>query len=465
MSAPASTQFAPGSHVHFVGVSGAGMCGLAEAMARAGLVVTGSDLALGAQVEPLRALGVQLFEGHAAQQVEGATLLVRTAAVTEENPEVAAALDHGVPVLKRAQALGQWVERGRVVAIAGTHGKTTTTTLVTEVLVRAGLDPSAFVGGAVRAWGGNYRAGADRVFVVEADEYDRSFHQLAPDVAVVTNVEADHLDIYGDLSGVEEAFRIFLAARRDGGTVVACADDVGAGRVVAGLEDVVSYGTRAGAVLRVLDITPKEGGSAFTLVERGHPAGRFQIHVPGHHNVLNATAAAGAARALGVGWEEVREGLARYRGVGRRLEPLGRVGGIDVLDDYAHHPTEVTATLQALRQAFPGRRLVALFQPHLFSRTRDFQIEFGRALAAADRLWVSDVYPARERPLPGVTGALIAEQARTQGASDVHYHADIATLAAAVAPTLEEGDVCVTLGAGSIEHVGPRLIRSLEEDT
>lgn len=459
------TPFVPGARVHFVGVGGAGMCGLAEAMARAGYTVTGSDLVLGPSVDALRALGVRLYQGHAAEHVGDATLVVRTAATDARNPEVAEAEARGVPVLKRAEALGRWVARGRVVAVAGTHGKTSTTTMITAVLAEAGLDPTAFVGGAVRAWGGNYRAGADRLFVVEADEYDRSFLHLDPDVAVVTNVEADHLDIYGDEEGVHAAFGAFLGRVRGDGTAVACADDPGARAVVQGRADAVTYGRSEGATLHVADVERTADGTRFTVRERGAAPEPLQIRVPGLHNVLNATAAAAAARALGVPWDAVRRGLAGYTGVGRRFERVGSAAGVDVLDDYAHHPTEVRATLDALRQAFPERRLVVVFQPHLFSRTRDFHDAFGAALAGADVVWVTDVYPAREQPLPGVTGALVADSTREHATGPVHYHAELATLPEAVARTLVPGDVCVTLGAGSIETVGSRLVRLLKEES
>ena len=460
-----SARFPAGSRVHFVGVGGAGMCALAEAMARSGVQVSGSDLVLGASTAPLRELGAPLFEGHAAQNIADADVVIRTSAAPDTNPEIAAALASGRKVLKRAEALGAWVERGTVVAVAGTHGKTSTTTMTTHILIAAGRDPTAFVGGAVREWGGHLRRGSDLLFVVEADEYDRSFHQLQPDVAIVTNVEADHLDIYGDLRGVDEGFRTFLGGVKGGGQVVACGDDAGASRVVVGLPRVTTYGTRPGATLRLTGLREDSESTRFNLIERGTDVGSFSMRVPGRHNALNGVAAAGAARALGVEWEAVRRGLAQYAGVARRFDRLGAVAGIDVVDDYAHHPTEVVATIAALRQAFPERRLVLLFQPHLFTRTRDHHVAFAKALSAADIVWVTDVYPAREAPIPGVTGRLVVEGLRSLGHPAVHFHGDVDGLHTRVAPTLERDDVCVTVGAGSVEHVGPRLIRQLEAES
>ncbi len=457
-----SGSYPAGSRVHFVGIGGAGMCALAEGMARAGVSVSGSDLRLGASTEVLRSLGVALFQGHAAEQLGEADAVVRTAAVGEDNPEVSEARARGLPIAKRAEALGQWVARGTVVAVAGTHGKTSTTTMATEVLTAAGRNPTAFVGGAVRGWGSGFRPGGDELFVVEADEYDRSFHTLRPDVAIVTNVEADHLDIYDDLAGVDQGFRTFLAGLTPGGTIVACGDDVGASRVVVGLEGVVTYGTRAGSMLRIVDLEESTEGTRFALTEQGTSAGSFTIGVPGRHNVLNGVAAAAAARALGVEWEPIRRGLAAFVGVGRRFERLGRVNGIELVDDYAHHPTEVAVTLAGLRQAFPDKRLVMLFQPHLYSRTQQHHEAFAKALAGADRVWITDVYPAREPPIVGVTGQLIADDLEGLGHSGVRYHPDIESLHVSVAPTLEPGDVCVTVGAGSVEHVGPRLLQQLE---
>ena len=452
--------------VHFMGVGGSGMYALAELVLRSGATVTGCDAKRGPALERLERLGARVARGHDPAHVEDAAVLVMTAAVPAAHPEVARARERGIPVLKRAEALGAWVNQGRVVGIAGTHGKTTTTAMTTEVLAAAGLDPTGLVGGTVPQWEGNLRPGGGDLFVVEADEYDRSFHTLEPDVAVVTNLEADHLDIYGDLDGVEEGFRVFVSRVRPGGRVAVCGDDPGASRLLAALPGTgYSYGISAGVQLRAVDVRQRPGGVRAAIVEEGHARGEIELVSPGLHNLRNALAAAAVGRQLGASWDQVRDGLARYRGVGRRFQRLGAVAGVELVDDYAHHPTEIEATVRAARDIHPDRRLVAVFQPHLYSRTRDFHREFGRALAGADVLWVSDVFPAREAPLPGVTGALVADAAREAGAGEVHYHEDVATLPAAVAPTLREGDVLLAMGAGSVEEVGPAVKALLEGAT
>lgn len=390
--------------------------------------------------------------------------LVVTSAVPADHPELARARARGIPVLKRAEALGSWVAEGTVVGIAGTHGKTTTTAMTTEILAAAGKEPTGLVGGRVAGWGGNLRVGSDGLFVVEADEYDRSFLTLHPDVAVVTNVEPDHLDIYGDFEGVREGFRSYLRGLREGGRVVVCADDQGASSLLAEFAHVgYTYGTQAGAMLRATDVEVREGRTRCRVHEEGRDRGTLELRLPGRHNVLNALAAAAAARALGAGWDAVREGLSAFRGVGRRFERLGEVDGITIVDDYAHHPTEIAATLRGARTLFPGRRLVVAFQPHLYSRTRDFAMEFGRALAEADVAWITDVFPAREAPIPGVTGELVAGEARASGGRDVRYHPELDTLAAPLAEALREGDVLLTMGAGSVESLGRAVLDRLRE--
>jgi UDP-N-acetylmuramate--alanine ligase len=336
--------------------------------------------------------------------------------------------------------------------------------MTTEILAAAGRNPTGLVGGRVSAWGGNLRAGADDLFVVEADEYDRSFLTLRPDVAIVTNIEADHLDIYGDLSGVREGFRAFLNEVKPEGRIVVCADDHGASRLVPEFARIATtYGTAAGAMVRATDIEVRGSGTSCRVHEGGHDRGTVEVGVPGRHNLLNGLAAATAARALGVEWSHVKEALARFGGVGRRFDRLGDVAGVTIVDDYAHHPTEIAATLQGAREAFPGRRIVVAFQPHLYSRTRDFSSAFGRTLAGGDVIWVTDVFPAREAPIPGVTGALVVDAARAAGARDVRYHERVETLAEAVAGELDEGDVVLTLGAGSIENVGAEVLRLVRE--
>lgn len=464
MSAPDSLRALAGrGPIHFMGVGGAGMAPLAEMVVRSGATVTGCDLAASRATEGLARMGLRFTRGHDPRHAEDAAAVVVTAAVPWDHPELAAARARGLPVIKRAEALGQWVNDGRVAGIAGTHGKTTTTAMATHILEEAGMNPTGVVGGEVPAWGGNLRAGGSGIFVVEADEFDRSFLALRPVVAVVTNLEADHLDIYDDLEGVRASFSSFLGRLLPGGTLWVCGDDTGAARIGAlGGIRTRSYGLAAGAQLRAVDVHVDGGGSTFTVIDEGVCAGRFTVAAPGVHNVLNALAAAGVGRTFGAGWDAVRAGLAAFRGVGRRYDVLGTAAGVQIVDDYAHHPTEIAATLTAAREANPERRIVAVFQPHLFSRTRDFHRGFGRALAAADRVWVTDVYPAREKPIAGVSGKLVAA-AVAKPPSRVSYHAEFRTLAAAVAADLGDGDLCILMGAGSIESTGPEILTLLQE--
>jgi UDP-N-acetylmuramate--alanine ligase len=448
--------------VHFMGIAGAGMISLAELFARRGLSVTGCDLQANPAARALSSWGCEVFSGHDPTHVETASALVVTAAVPSDHPEIQRARDLGIPVLKRAEALGEWVNRGRVVAVAGSHGKTTTTAMATEVLVAAGMNPTGLVGGRVSDWESNLRLGDEDLFVVEADEYDRSFHHLRPHVAVLTNLEADHLDIYGDLEGVEDAFRTFLDGVSPGGHIVACGDDHGVSRLLPGLGGKArSYGLNPGSQLRGVRIREGETGTRFEVVEDGEHRGEVTLQIPGHHNILNALGAAMAARSLGVEWEAIRRGLSTFRGVGRRFEFLGRVEGVTVVDDYAHHPTEIRATLAAARGRFPGSRIVAVFQPHLFSRTRDFAQDLGEALAGADEVWVTEIYPAREAPIPGITGVLVAQATLDAGASSVSFHPELAGVPGELLPNLGPGNVCLIMGAGSIEFLGEDLLAAL----
>ena len=453
----------PPGPVHFMGVGGAGMEPLAELMLRSGLRVSGCDRQVRPGLKRLASIGLDLFEGHGSEHLEGATWLVITSAIPAEHPELLAARARGIPIFKRAEALGALVNRGRLVAIAGTHGKTTTTALTTHVLVEAGLDPTGLVGGEVLGWNGNLRLGSSELFVVEADEYDRSFHTLTPDVGVVTNVEADHLDIYGDARGVMASFERFVDGIRPDGALWLCGDDGGAASLASRLGGRTrTYGLGAGCQLRATDLAWSDSGSRFRVWEDGRAVCEMGLAQPGRHNVRNALAAAGVARTLGAEWEDIAPAVGRFGGVGRRYQVMGSVAGIKVIDDYAHHPTEVAATLSAVRGAHPGRRIVAVFQPHLFSRTRDFASQFGEALGIADVVWVTDVYPAREEPIAGVDGRLVADA--VEGTAEaVRYHPDLSTLASSVADSLATGDVCVSMGAGSVEAVAPALMELLGE--
>ncbi len=452
--------FAPSDSrpVHFVGIAGAGMSALAELLVRRGVRVTGCD-ANPAAIDDLRRLGVDVMQGHDPSHVGNARAVVVTSAVPRDHPELQRARELGVPVVRRAEALAEAVSVGETIGISGTHGKTTTTVMTTEVLAAAGLDPTGLVGGRVGSWEGNYRPGGDRIFVVEADEYDRSFLALSPAVAVVTNIEADHLDIYNDLADIRDAFATFVSGAR---AVVLCADDPGAATLpVPASAEVIRYGvdsTDARLVARRLRSV--NGGTAFTVEYDARSTGEALVGVPGRHNVLNALGALAAGIAFGAPMDRMLAGLASFRGVERRFERVGDVGGVTVIDDYAHHPTEIRATLEAARAAFPRHRVIAAFQPHLYTRTRDFSREFGESLAGCDAIFLTEIYPAREQPLAGVSAALVEEAAREAGAA-VAWRGERAALAAALADFVTDGDVVLMIGAGDITRTGPELIERL----
>lgn len=447
--------------IHFMGIAGAGMSGLALLTRQQGVAITGCDNDPSGAAD-LAAQGVEIWRGHDPGHVAGARALVVTAAVPGDHPELERARALGVPVVRRADALSQAVAGGTVVAVAGTHGKTTTTVMVTEALAAAGRDPTGLAGGRVATWGGNARVGGHALYVVEADEFDRAFLSLAPAVAVVNNVEADHLECYGgSVAALEDAFVEFAGRAR---RAIVGADDAGAARVAARLPGPVwRVGTSAGADVRIAAPQLAEGGSTARITLPGGGGGRaltLRLRVPGLHNVRNAAAALAAAHELGADLDRALAALAAFGGVGRRFERVGEARGVTVVDDYAHHPTEVAATLAAARQAFPRRRVVAVFQPHLFSRTALHGDALGRALAAADVVVVAPIYGSRERPLPGVSADVVARGAARAGATTVAVR-DRTAVTERVAETVRAGDVVFTLGAGDITRVGPELLERL----
>jgi UDP-N-acetylmuramate--alanine ligase len=447
--------------IHFMGIAGAGMSGLALLARQQGIAITGCDNDPSGAAD-LAAKGVEIWRGHDPEHVVGARVVVVTAAVPGDHPELERARALGVPVVRRADALGQAVAGGTVVAVAGTHGKTTTTVMVTEALAAAGRDPTGLAGGRVARWGGNARVGSNKsgLYVVEADEFDKAFLSLQPTVAVVNNVEADHLECYGgSIAALEDAFVEFAGRAK---RVIAGGDDVGARRVAARVAAPVwRVGTGSEADVRIGAAELTERGSTARVELPGTRAAlTLRLQVPGLHNVRNAAAALAVVHELGADPEHALQALAEFRGVGRRFERVGEACGVTVMDDYAHHPTEVRATLEAARQAFPRRRVVAVFQPHLFSRTALHGDALGRALAAADVVVVAPIYAAREQPMPGVSAELVARGATRAGATTVAVR-DRANLTDRVAETVRTGDVVFTLGAGDITRVGPELIERL----
>ncbi len=435
------------------------MSGLAELFVRRGVRVTGCDANI-TDAADLARFGIAVVQGHDPSHVDSARALVVTSAMPKDHPELERARALGRPVVRRAEALGEAVSGGELVAIAGTHGKTTTTVMTTLALAGAGVDPTGIVGGRVAAWGGNLRPGSPTLYVVEADEYDRSFLALAPTVAVVTNVEADHLDIYKDLEDIRATFAQFVRGAR---TIILCAEDAGANTLHTPSDaEIIRYGFRSrDARLCAVDVRSEAGGSLFEVVYDGEELGEVELGVPGRHNVLNALAAIASGLALGASVDAMAGALREFTGVERRFQRLGSARGVMVIDDYAHHPTEIRATLAAARAAFPGHRVLAAVQPHFYSRTRDCAGEFGQALAAADAVFLTEIYPAREKPIAGVTSDLI--ERALQGAGGIlAWRGERPSLAEALAGAVHKGDVVLTIGAGDITKTGPELLARLE---
>lgn len=450
--------------VHFMGIGGAGMSALALVARRRGVAVSGCDPDPSGASDVV-ALGATVATGHDPAHVTGARAVVVTAAVKPDHPELVRAREIGVPVVPRKEALAALVAQGQVVGIAGTHGKSTTTVMTTEALTAAGLAPTGLAGGRVNSWGGNAKLGDDRVFVVESDEYDKAFLTLSPSVAVLNNVEADHLECYGNVQNMEDAFALFAGRAK---WVLAGADDAGAQRVAsvvkqAGKATVWSFGFAESAEFRISDVTQGESGSTAKVRLPDASMVELRLQVPGVHNIRNATAALGCAYALKAPLAPVLQALAQYNGLGRRFERLGDAGGFSFVDDYAHHPTELVATLAAARQAFPGRRLVAVFQPHLYSRTAEHGRAMGEALAVADVVVVTEIYAAREQPMPGVTGQSVADVARNApGTRHVVFEPNKTLLRERILQVARPGDLIITMGAGDITRIGRELVAWLQ---
>jgi UDP-N-acetylmuramate--alanine ligase len=459
-------QFVNLSSVHFVGIGGAGMSGIAEVLLDYELEVSGCDVARSEATRRLEALGVRFFEGHLPDHLEGVDLLVISSAISKDNPEVQAALERNVTVVRRAEMLGEIMRLKYGIAIAGTHGKTTTTSLVGTVLTEAGLDPTVIVGGRLRVSGTGARLGKSEYMVAEADEYDRSFLRLQPIIAVVTSIDRDHLDTYRDLDEIRQAFLTFAGKVPFFGQAIVCLDDP----IIQGmLQDLaghrqVTYGLSPQADIRAVELDQLESCTRFSVESsREGLLGPVELPMPGAHNVRNALAAVAVGLALGVPFATIAEALAGFSGVHRRFERMGSWRGAAVVDDYAHHPTEVAATLMAARQVFPRAKLHAVFQPHLFSRTRELAEEFGRSLLGANRALVTDIYPSREAPMAGVTSELVVDAALKSGHRNVVHCPDWRDAAEMLAPEVEDGDVILTLGAGDIYQLAEMLVEGSAE--
>lgn len=446
--------------VHFVGIGGAGMSGIAEVLADYNLEVTGSDLVASDTTARLEKAGVRFFEGHDAAHVEGADLVVVSSAVPADNVERLEGKRRGIPIVRRAEMLGELMRLKYGIAVAGTHGKTTTTSLVGALLTETGFDPTVIVGGRLRVSGTGARLGRSEYLVAEADEYDRSFLRLQPILAVITTIDRDHLDTYANLEEIQQAFLTFADKVPFFGQVIVCLDDENIQQLLPELADhrVVSYGISPQARLRAVDLRPVEGGMQFSVVhaEQG-VLGPLAIPLPGQHNVQNALAAVAVGLAVGLEFDAIAEALGSFGGVHRRFERLGSWHGATVVDDYAHHPTEVAATLDAARQAYPKARIHAIFQPHLYSRTRDMVEEFGRALLGADEAWVTEIYASREKPIAGVTSDIVVAAARQSGHRHCELCSDWRELPARLSATVQSGDLILTLGAGDIYKLAHRI--------
>ncbi|MET9498085.1 UDP-N-acetylmuramate--L-alanine ligase [Streptomyces sp. NPDC006552] len=452
---------------HFIGIGGAGMSGIAKILAQRGARVAGSDARESATAEALRALGATVHIGHdAAHLSPEATCVVVSSAIREDNPELRRAAELGIPVVHRSDALAALMDGLRPIAVAGTHGKTTTTSMLAVALSSLGLDPSYAIGGDLDAPGSNALHGAGDIFVAEADESDRSFHKYRPEVAIILNVELDHHANYASMDEIYDSFEIFTSKIVPGGTLVIAADQPGAVELTRRIRDttslkVVTYGESSGADIRIHKVTPRGLTSEVTVLLDGKLL-TFTVSVPGRHYAHNAVAALAAGVALGIPSRNLAGAIKSYTGVKRRLQLKGEANGVQVIDSYAHHPTEMTADLEAMRAAADDSRLLVLFQPHLFSRTQELGREMGEALKLADASVVLDIYPAREDPIPGITSALIVDAARAAGA-DVQPAQDKTAAVEAVAGMAKPGDLVLTMGAGDVTDLGPRILDHLAQ--
>jgi UDP-N-acetylmuramate--alanine ligase len=459
--------FAKIQRIHFVGIGGIGMSGIAEIVLNLGYRVSGSDLRASAITQRLAHFGAMIFEGHRAENVQGAEVVVTSSAIDKRNPEVAEAHRLKIPVIQRAEMLAELMRLKYGIAIAGMHGKTTVTSMVAAVLAAGNLDPTVVVGGRVDALGSNARLGKSQYLAAEADESDRSFLKLSPILSVVTNIDREHMDTYRDMMDVEDTFVDFMDRVPFYGMIVACNDDEPLRALLPRLKRrYVTYGKRQGSDFRLTAATTElQPGmpkplSRFGVEFDGKPLGEFQLHVPGAHNILNAT----AAIAVGVGLEipvySIQYALETFRGVDRRFQLRGEVEGVRVVDDYGHHPTEIRATLEAARQVAEGK-IHVIFQPHRFTRTQALLEEFAGSFGDADDVTVLDIYPASEQPIPGITGELVAQKIAAQGRS-AKFVGTFADAVKNVASEARPGDLIMTLGAGNVSQLGPQIVEALK---
>jgi UDP-N-acetylmuramate--alanine ligase len=453
-------------HVHFIGIGGIGMSGIAEVLANLGFRVSGSDLKSSGVTERLEGLGIEFKEGHAAENVGDAHVVVRSTAVREDNPEIVEARRRSIPVIPRAEMLAELMRlKSQTVAVAGSHGKTTTTSMVATVLGHANLDPTFVVGGVVGAYRSNARLGKSDLMVVEADESDRSFLMLTPTIAVVTNIDREHMDYYKDMTDVRKCFEDFVNKVPFYGAAILCLDDPHVQAVIPHIERRrVTYGLSAQADVSAHGIRFDEGfGSSFTVWRGSESIGEINLRVPGLHNVYNSLAAICVGLELEIPFEQIAGGLIEFTGAERRFQRKGEEAGVLVVDDYGHHPTEIKATLAAAKIGSAGRRIVVLFQPHRYSRTHDLMEEFARSFNNADMLFVTDIYAASEEPIEGVTADILTEAIKSYGHKNAHYVGALEGAAEILREQVSAGDLVITLGAGTITRVGDQLLALLRE--
>ncbi|HZS96220.1 MAG TPA: UDP-N-acetylmuramate--L-alanine ligase [Terriglobales bacterium] len=461
-------MFAKIQRIHFVGIGGIGMSGIAEILLNLGYKISGSDLKSSSVTQRLATLGATTFEGHIAQNVEGAEVVVTSSAISPDNPEVAEARKQHIPVIQRAEMLAELMRLKYGIAIAGMHGKTTTTSMVAAVLAAGGLDPTVVVGGRVDAMGSNARLGKSQYLVAEADESDRSFLKLSPILSIVTNIDREHMDCYRNMRDVRQTFLEFMDRVPFYGMIVACNDDPILRKLLPQVQRrVLTYGTRRGSdfLIRPGTIEQQPGEhrplSHFRVSYRAKQLADFALHVPGTHNILNATAAIAAGIGLDIPVDTIRGALENFRGVDRRFQLKGKVADISVIDDYGHHPTEIRATLAAARQC-GFRRIHVIFQPHRYTRTKELMEEFTTAFQNADILRILDIYAASEQPIEGITGEALAARIQEVSGQNVRYGTSFAEVAEAVSAEAEAGDLILTLGAGSISQLGPAILEKLQ---
>ena len=458
---PTRLNYPPRQHIHFVGIGGIGMSGIAEVLLNLGYTVSGSDLHRSPVTERLAKLGARISEGHRPDNLGDAQVVVTSTAVPPDNPEVLEAHSRKIAVIPRAEMLAELMRLKYGIAVAGAHGKTTTTSMIASVLADARLDPTFVVGGRINQAGTNARLGKSEFIVVEADESDRSFLLLAPVIAVVTNIDREHLDHYRDLADIQEAFVTFLNKVPFYGACILCADDANAMAIAPRLHRrVTTYGTSAAADLVATDIKLKGWKSSFCVRAGDHDLGRFRLNLAGLHNVRNALATLAVGRELNVPLEKLRRGLGRFTGVGRRFEVKASAGGVTLIDDYGHHPSEIRATLEAARGC-GFKRLVVFFQPHRYTRTKHLWEEFLHCFDLADVLVLTEIYPASEKPIEGITGRALADAIAAAGHRRVEFHAEMTAAKEAVLLNLRAGDALMTLGAGSIWKAAEELAERL----